>query len=538
MLLQLKKRFVLALLLLASGISLYATNDPVYTNSIFGKDGNVQVNKTVYTYDVNFIAYRPKIEKTYAIKNYVFLAIDEESQYFVQTDFTVTMNLEITSKDTNNVSSTIQKSLSVNYKKAAGEKYNSIAYYSFDGGVDVTVKVLSIDSGTVTWPVSRVLKLKNEIQTKRDWKFDCAVGVPNLVSDSIKTDEWKVTWGDPGNWQTEFDLEWAWIDESAISSYNTNNVFDINKAFENNATRITTSNFYYRIPLLYDGEGKLYVRVRPAQIKMDNSRVEGGWIYGAVNNQYLYLPFSGHENSLNWQATTTFAEEGKRKSVVQYYDGSLRGRQTVTKDNTTGTTVVAESFYDYQGRAVIQVLPAPTINTIIGFTKNFNQFDDAATAKSVYDKLDIDQGACSKQTAKLKNTSGAAQYYSPNNPLSNQSFNKFIPDANGYVYSETRYTNDGTGRVDAQGGVGEAHQINKGHDTKYFYQSPDQAELDALFGTDAGVASHYAKNWVKDANGQYSVSYVDMHGRTVATSLAGDPPSNLEALPSYATANK
>ena len=38
---------------------------------------------------------------------------------------------------------------------------------------------------------------------------------------------------------------------------------------------------------------------------------------------------------------------------------------------------------------------------------------------------------------------------------------------------------------------------------------------------------------VRDANGQYSVSYVDMHGRTIATALAGNSPSVLQALSSF-----
>ena len=46
------------------------------------------------------------------------------TQFFVQTDFDVTLNLEITSKDTNNVTTVFQKNLTVNYKKTGGEKYN------------------------------------------------------------------------------------------------------------------------------------------------------------------------------------------------------------------------------------------------------------------------------------------------------------------------------------------------------------------------------------------------------------------------------
>src|SRR5205085_5453668 len=66
-----------------------------------------------------------------------------------------------------------------------------------------------------------------------------------------------------------------------------------------------------------------------------------------------------------------------------------------------------------------------------------------------------------------------------------------------------------------------------------YYGTPDQSDLDALFGTEVGDATHYQKNMVRDPNGQYSVSYVDMHGRTVATSLAGPVPDSLQGLDSY-----
>ncbi|MDQ2753195.1 MAG: hypothetical protein M3R72_09250, partial [Bacteroidota bacterium] len=129
---------------------------------------------------------------------------------------------------------------------------------------------------------------------------------------------------------------------------------------------------------------------------------------------------------------------------------------------------------------------------------------------------------------------GSAKYYSPNNELKGigNGFNpnNYIPNSEGpvsgqaYPFTETRFSPDG--RIAAQGGVGLTYQLGSGHETKYFYESPAQEELDALFGTDAGLASHYFKNLVKDANGQYSVSYTDLHGRIVATALAGDVPRN------------
>jgi len=537
------KRLILAaIFLLLISKPLFAGNDPEYRQTLFGKNGDLVVANQVYTSDLNFEAYKNvtgAIERTYYVKNAIRLMIDEESSAFISSDFTVSFDLEINAEDASGASSTVTKTLSLVYKNGAAQVSGAISSYEFRDAVKVYVKIMAINSD-VSWDVLKNLKLVNEIISLRDWGFNCGTTLSGIVTDSLFADEWKVRWNVPANFQTEYDVEWAWIDESAVGEYMTGGSPDMAKIFDNNATRITTSNNFYYIPLLYEDNGRLYARVRMAQIKVNGQRVEGSWFY-LSDNGLAYLPrTAGHEENLNWQATTTFAEDGKRKTVIQYYDGSLRGRQTVAKDNVSRATVVAESFYDYQGRPVISVLPAPTLNTIISFTKNFNQFDDARNAKTVYDKLDGTQSACNKLTAKLLATAtgSASQYYSGNNPEINNGHNKYLPDAEGYPYTETRYTSDGTGRIDAQGGIGPLFQVNSGKETKYFYESADQDDLDALFGTDAGYASHYSKTWVRDANGQYSVSYIDMRGKTVATALAGTTPQNLHSIPSYTNALK
>ncbi|MFM2267227.1 MAG: hypothetical protein RL757_668, partial [Bacteroidota bacterium] len=131
---------------------------------------------------------------------------------------------------------------------------------------------------------------------------------------------------------------------------------------------------------------------------------------------------------------------------------------------------------------------------------------------------------------KANGTIGAANYYSPNNPQSQTGANGYIPDAKGYPFSVTEFKADATGRIARQGGVGDQYQINSQHETKYYYGTPFQAELDRLFGIDVGLDSHYLKNTVRDANGQYSISYVDAHGRTIATALSGNAPSALGSL--------
>ncbi|MHA4845778.1 RHS repeat-associated core domain-containing protein [Flavitalea antarctica] len=381
--------------------------------------------------------------------------------------------------------------------------------------------------------------MENEIAVTREFDFFCGgkeVQSIQIHDSTVLTQgELQVSWP-VQPMAAEYDLEWAYIDASALSKYySSGTTLDRAKIFLNNATRVTTASSSYRIPLLYDNNGHLFVRVRPAQFKNGNLRFETPWSTNFPNGLGQYN-FAGHESSLNWQSTISFAEDGKRKAVIQYFDGSLRSRQTVTKDNSTDTTIVAESFYDHQGRAVIQVLPTPSLSKIIAFSPNYNKsINDAEYVKGLYDGTL--SGDCITGAPGMSDSSGSSKYYSPRNPLKNFLKNQFIPDAKKFPFAETRFTPDNTGRIALQGGVGEDLQIGKtadgaSHETRYFYGGANQEELDALFGTEAGNSSHYFKNMVRDPNGQYSVSYVDMHGRTVATALAGTPLAKLDQLPS------
>lgn len=512
-------------------------------------------------------ALRVLIGPVQKMQNVVRLKINEEAAAIIASDFNVKVTVSITKTPLGGGSALppITRILELDYRLGMGQKSDAVSYYADDnGGYQLSVQITHIEKN-VTWDVTGLLQLVSEIRSSYDAPFLHSIPISLLSNEPLSTpryDELEIQWSYPGtlsgsgttfnNYPTDYDIEWAWIEALAAPQYTTGGNWDPAKIFLHNATRVTVPVSYdrYRIPLLYDGSGKLFYRVRPLQKRTDGQIIHGNWTSSLSENAGMFTLALGHEEALNWQASTSFAEDGKRKTVIQYFDGSLRGRQTVTKDNSQSnpSTVVAETFYDFQGRPTIQVLPSPTLNNIIGFTKNFNNNsqDGNGYPKEIYDLLQSGQVACNSGAPALSRTvrpdlgdgsigaNGAGNYYSSNNPLVNSGFHQFIPEANGFAFTETRYAQDATGRVLAQSGVGPTHQLGSGHETKYFYSSPTQEELDLLFGTDAGIASHYEKNMVQDANGQFSVSYVDMHGRTVATALAGNAPANLETLPSLA----
>jgi RHS repeat-associated protein len=393
------------------------------------------------------------------------------------------------------------------------------------------------------------------------------------------SDEFEISWKRIHGAE-EYDLEWLWLDGAKNSYWTNNPQID----FRNNSTRVRTSQQSYRVSNIFE-KGQLCVRLRGvgrtsavpnAWEKMsytpwswqDKTTLLSTGLPASDTYTSTAAPTSGtdflfyvtldgstailtsalgttavppvHEFDKNWQYQATYAEEGKKKEVISYFDGSLRGRQMVTRINSDNNAIVGESYYDYNGRAVVQALPVPVKGATIKFYQynvsgqlgfNFDDVTHKPYTKKFFDEENAAGSStiCVASAAGLDPAYGSSRYYSANNL--NQPFAQgYVPDAEKLPISQTVFTNDNTGRIAAQGGVGKTHQIGSGHETKYFYGSPEQIELDRLFGSEVGYNQHYQKNMVVDANGQVSVSYLDQQGRVIATALSGTSPANLSPL--------
>lgn len=391
----------------------------------------------------------------------------------------------------------------------------------------------------------------------------------NGVNESVK-----VSWATIGT-ATEYQIEWAFINDyhrnSTTATPVSKNQSDLKFDFKHNSTRVIKledGNFNtYHIPVVAD-KGYLVARVRAVGHNLTSlplpiygnwsAPLETGTVASLINGVSKIAITDHFEKNKNWQYSAAYAEEGKHKDVISYYDGSQRNRQTITQDNSTKTTIVGETIYDYTGRPAISILPAPlqhslcvsnsnydnsngiySFNYIPNINKAVGNYVDVnphAYTKKDFDVVDPSQ-SCGVSTTPLINTSGASKYYSSNNP-EKQNQQAFVPDANQYPFTQTEYTPDNTGRIRRKGGVGDQHQLGSDHETKYYYSIPSQVELDRLFGNEVGNAAHYQKNMVVDANGQVSISYLDMNGKTIATALAGSPPANLNPLSSQSGSSK
>jgi hypothetical protein len=343
----------------------------------------------------------------------------------------------------------------------------------------------------------------------------------------------------------EYDLEWTFVDDydTGYGVYKADGILKYN--FDDNATRVTLTMNSYKITNIFE-HGYVLFRVRGVSRDMVNykQRLNGKWSSDAYTaSPYIvgysptakYHVTSPHQPTFIWQYSATYAEEGKKKEVISYLDGSYRVRQTVTKVNTDSLAIVGETIYDYQGRGAVQVLPVPDTLGILTYHTNFNK-NQAGVLYSRTD-FDLDGGSCSNNVSPMDSFSGAGNYYSTYNPLphgaagAHNYFHNYIPSAVGYPFSLTEFTPDNTGRIRRQSGVGYDLRMNSGHETKYFYGVPSQEEMDRLFGNSVGFARHYKKNMVEDANGQVSVSYMNAAGKVVATALAGDSTPGMTRLP-------
>lgn len=498
----------------------------------------------------------------YNVRNIVMLNLDPNSKVFLASPTSVRTRVRILRWDVNgNPMSTQVTNLTVSSNNLYNRQNIDKSIFKDINGYKIKMIIDSIFiNGIYTATLPEYVYLESNIYITRYYQF---TGDEPTISkiDTLNTDcdlenridELQVNWATV-NGAEEYQLEWIYLNNYGATPNSVISINDLSTNFKTNSTRITTNGAEqsYRISLTYE-KGYLAFRVRGVGRDYLNpdKNIYGNWtspdVVGLSNmsSDAIYYNWREHEKAKNWQYAVTFAEEGKKKEVISYFDGSLHNRQSVTKVNSDKNVIVGETIYDFQGRPAINVLPTPVIfpncstsyaEPALQFYPNYNQ---SKNGKS-YTKLDFDldgTSPCISSTGSMDTLSGSSLYYSGNNPDKSKQ-QAFVPNAEMYPFSQIEYTPDNTGRIRSQSGVGETFQLGSKHETKYIYSQPNQIQIDRLFGSEVGDAAHYKKNTVIDANGQISVTYLNQEGKTIATSLAGNPPIDvngntfLEALPS------
>lgn len=491
-------------------------------------------------------------------KGRVRVGVDHGSSIYVGTNYDYTFYLKIEYVDTAlGTPTTVYRQLRVDYRYLGDVSYKDAAVYEVNTAKVIWIKA-TVDSiynhGTSQYVSTATSNMYVEATTEvqRYYYVDYTTVPSNAVlfytapatAGVTDSNEVRVGWNYMDGAE-EYDLEWTYVNNynSSGGALATSQIY---YDFDHNSSRITTTDQHFNIPVLFD-KGYVLFRLRAVGRAYDGAsgewkRVYGKWTSDGVGaadtlddypSAHYYQITTPHESLMNWQYMGTYAENGKKKEVMSYYDGSLRNRQTVTKTSTDKKVIVGETFYDYQGRPAVTALPAPVAGTDqeLKFYIGFNRNDSTGSIAKTYNRFNFDKdiSACSSATRPMGNNSGASYYYSSNNV--DTSFQQgWLASAEKYPFAQVEYMPDNTGRVRRQGGVGANHQLGSNHETRYYYGQPYQEELDRLFGSEAGYKKHYNKTVTVDANGQASVSYMDQEGRVVATALAGQNPYNLTAL--------
>ncbi|MBI5539819.1 MAG: hypothetical protein HY951_07155, partial [Bacteroidia bacterium] len=430
------------------------------------------------------------------------------------------------------------KTFNLDYNSS--DDYIDRSIYNFEGAHKIRVDIVDVQTGN---PQPLNVYLCGDIEVERYYYLDPAIAVSGLSKYYLTTtNELKLDWNHIEGAES-YEVEWLLVndydhlDVGGITVTNYNPLLE-DRFFDFNSTRVRVDSNSYKIPIIYE-HGYLLYRVRPIGKTWLQDPVTLLYNLYEITGEYTGTITSGmhatdfadyypvipsNDDKLNWQFTMTFAEDGKCQVKKNYMDGSMRVRQEIGKVTNLDVLTVSEKFYDYNGRPAISALPSPafsgnTYDAFMGYKPNFNQ---NATGQG-FSKLDFDHSGGILSSMSTNN--GSSKYYSNQNPFA-LSENSYIPSAGNYPFIQTKYTPDNTGRIRSQGGVGSEHQVGL-HDTRYFYGTPMQEELDDLFGSEVGYSDFYKKNLVQDPNGQVTLTYLNMEGKTIATGLVGAPPQNL-----------
>lgn len=264
----------------------------------------------------------------------------------------------------------IRISLSLDFNKEKGTDYKAKEYFMMDSVVWAAITIDTFKSYT---PIpfnnlSKQLMVSMQIRGLESTISNSTSSNPTLsVERSDKYIKLKIL---NNTWASSYDLEWRFVDGYS----------DEPLTFNKHATRINIKNEEYKIPIV-SSKAKFIARVRGRSPLYNNTDFVGPW-----SSSTPHITIDGdlvfEKDKKPWQYQVNYAEDGLRSEGVSFYDGTGRDRQAITKSNTEGQhLIVAEKYYDFQGRPVITSLLTP----FKPITEN-NLSVNGSTPSSKYDK--------------------------------------------------------------------------------------------------------------------------------------------------------
>ena len=253
-----------------------------------------------------------------------------------------------------------------------------------------------------------------------------------------------------------------------------------------------------------EGSGTYQWRVRPVGSLIGDIINPVNWSDAQwVTRTFTY---TNPDDQKNWIYSRTFTEGNKVSEQLTFANGLQQVQQQQTR--VSDRVVATQTYQDYTGRNVLSTLPVPQVGTEnkLGYK--------GALVTGGYSKSAFDDDPRMAPAMTFN-----SQYYSGQSMDGTVQINEGVANAEGYPYTRTVFTNDGTGRIKEQSGVGISHRIGSGHTVRTYYSGASESEMVMLFGDEAPIAANVQKITTFDANGTASITYQNKDGKVLATAL-------------------
>ena len=293
-----KKLSIFFLLLIGLMMSSKASNE-IYSKHRRGSQ--IKVDSVITINSQHYDRYNWIIADPF-VRVRLYLAEDRYVSHSGNENFTVIYDITLTGN--NSPSIILTDTLNVGYRQ--NSPYRDLDMNEYRNYKEALLRIRSVSTN-----ITDDIVLEMQLCYPRNTRT-VLIGNPFDVRRRYlaNTNELLVTWGYLDG-ADEYDLEWLFVDNPSAS----NNVpYDFS-----NATRITTSDNYYKIPLAYP-KGNILCRVRGRGTMLDHGNyypVFGPWSFANSSgntipdtNHICRYDYQGLEDSLTWQSTTVFAEEG------------------------------------------------------------------------------------------------------------------------------------------------------------------------------------------------------------------------------------
>lgn len=471
-----------------------------------------------------------------------------QAYYGSNWDLTVSYVLELTKAD-NTVITFPAESLHIDYTMADAYKDLSLHLYDTEAYHKAKLTVVSANMTGMAMPAS--IRLDVELDIERVYFID-PQEVPEItIKDNSSGGSWygfggvdktdlEIRWTHVAG-AAYYDLEWLFVDFPDASGAAVPNsqlpipntavtINDLDLDFKN-ATRLRLSDNKYVMNLNYP-RGYVIYRVRAVGYKLYGEQLDvGDWTVVASNsdlsatNTAKFIAYKGNpEADKNWNYTASYAENGKRKESISYFDGSLRNKQNIARLNTDGNAIVTQMMLDREGRSSLDVLPAVVEGDGLGYRYGLNKNTNGDNYS--WEDFDTDNYMLAPQAMSTSSSTGAAKFYSSQNNTSGTTHRDLIPDAEGFPFSRTLYSNDGLNRPVRQSGLGDKMKMGSDQNVEMMYVAPaGSEELDRLFGTEVGTKG-YTKNITINENEQITVKYFNQKEQLIASGIMGSTGSD------------